>query len=301
MKWQFPAKTFLLGEYAALCGQSAVILTTGPCFVVEKIQQPVLEGIHPESPAGQYWLKTSRYQYGLRWHDPFQGMGGLGASSAQFLGAWLAHHQSQAGDSILESMLLDDYWTFAWNGQGKKPSGYDLRAQLASGCVFINQHYQLTQSTDWNFKDLNFLLVHTGNKLATHTYLQKSDFSDEYLSDLSVYAEQGFQAIKTSNSQALAEAINKAQQSLGNKGLVSEHSQVLIESLQKLSSIKAIKGCGAMGADVLALLISPENVGEVMIQLHSRHLKIIASDQNLYRKTPLFTKFTEKTLEILTE
>ena len=30
--WKIPAKTFLVGEYAALTGACAIVLTTKPCF-----------------------------------------------------------------------------------------------------------------------------------------------------------------------------------------------------------------------------------------------------------------------------
>ena len=51
--WSIPAKTFLVGEYAALKEQSAILLTTTPCFELRLTSQPGLHGIHPQSPAGR--------------------------------------------------------------------------------------------------------------------------------------------------------------------------------------------------------------------------------------------------------
>ncbi len=98
MKWLIPAKTFLLGEYAALAGQSAVLLTTSPCFELSLSKEAGLHGIHPDSPAGRWWKENAQSEVGLQWHDPYQGCGGLGASSAQFLGAYLASMYLQKRD-----------------------------------------------------------------------------------------------------------------------------------------------------------------------------------------------------------
>nr|WP_256594408.1 hypothetical protein [Legionella pneumophila] len=59
MKWQIPAKTFLLGEYAAIAGEPAILLTTSPCFTLTLTENAKLEGIHPESPAGLWWQKIN--------------------------------------------------------------------------------------------------------------------------------------------------------------------------------------------------------------------------------------------------
>lgn len=90
MKWLIPAKTFLLGEYAALAGASAILLTTYPCFeltLTSKNNQ--LSEIHPKSPAGVWW-QQQHLDHGLIWNDPYTERGGLGASSAQFLASYLA-------------------------------------------------------------------------------------------------------------------------------------------------------------------------------------------------------------------
>ena len=49
--WTIPAKTFLMGEYAALAGESALLLTTTPHFELSLTDNPGLHGIHPDSPA----------------------------------------------------------------------------------------------------------------------------------------------------------------------------------------------------------------------------------------------------------
>src|SRR4051812_39210067 len=103
MKWQIPAKTFLIGEYAALVGHSAILLTTTPCFELS-LEPSEKNFIHPESPAG-LWLKKQEANIKLTWKDPYQGQGGLGASSAQFLSCYLATCYLQNKTVELEQLL----------------------------------------------------------------------------------------------------------------------------------------------------------------------------------------------------
>src|SRR5262245_43666850 len=90
MKWCIPAKTFLLGEYAAVAGSSAIVLTTSPCFELSLVNSATIQNIHSDSPAGRWWTSQRMTEQGLIWYDPYQEKGGLGASSAQFLAVYLA-------------------------------------------------------------------------------------------------------------------------------------------------------------------------------------------------------------------
>src|SRR3990167_4806167 len=107
LNFQIPAKTFLLGEYVALQGGPAMILTTTPCFEVG-VGDLEIQAIHPDSPAGLCW-RDSGIPGELFWYDPYEGIGGLGASSAAFLGAYLcsvSNHQQ----SLNQDALLAAYW-----------------------------------------------------------------------------------------------------------------------------------------------------------------------------------------------
>ncbi|WP_229776915.1 hypothetical protein, partial [Alicyclobacillus cellulosilyticus] len=122
MVWSIPAKTFLLGEYAVLANGPALILTTSPCFKISMVAESSLSGIHPESPAGKYWTNCKQAK-GLSFYDPYHGLGGMGASSAQFIGAYLASLTDS--EPVHVSSLLETYFNYAWNGKGLCPSGYD--------------------------------------------------------------------------------------------------------------------------------------------------------------------------------
>ena len=78
MNWKIPAKTFFLGEYAAVAQEPAILLTTTPSFMLTLKEEPGLEGIHKNAPAGLFW-QDKNMRHGLKFHDPYQTAGGLGA------------------------------------------------------------------------------------------------------------------------------------------------------------------------------------------------------------------------------
>lgn len=280
MKWQIPAKTFLLGEYAAVAGASAIILTTYPCFELELEYLAETRGIHPDSPAGLWWAKQGYLDYGLIWHDPWQGCGGLGASSAQFLGAFLAscYLSGERPDSF---RLLENYYQCAWSGKGLQPSGYDVLAQASQRCVYLNRQHNSWHDYAWPFSDIAFLLVHSGQKLATHTHLQSMSLPTD-IACLTRIVEQAKQAFEEKNSSMLVDAINAYQQQLAACQLTTAHSLSLLEELQSYPDILAAKGCGAMGADVLLLIVPSDALLTQTHYLQHLGLTVLASNHQLY-------------------
>lgn len=283
IKWQIPAKTFLLGEYAALHGDSALVLTTAPYFdLVLQKESGLMAKIHPHSPAGRWWQQYQNSGYYLEWQDPYQGRGGLGASSAQFIAAYYASAALNKL-SLDKSAILEAYYQSSWSGEGIKPSGYDVLAQLepAGFGVYINRNKHILLASAWPFDDLAFILLHTGKKLATHEHLANTRLPQktERLSEL---ADQGFQAFQEKNSQLLIEAVNSSYQELLNLKLVAAHSQQYIDDLKEHKSILAMKGCGAMGADVIVLLLRTKDLKTTHAELLADGHCILASSSGFY-------------------
>lgn len=284
MKWLIPAKTFLLGEYAALADASAFLLTTAPCFELTLTRLEKLSGIHPESPAGLWWQQQNVEQ-GLLWNDPYAGQGGLGASSAQFLASYLASCFVNNTVPDLKQMLKA-YYESSWAGKGLRPSGYDVIAQSQQGCVYINKQQKIIRSYTWPFQDLSFFLIHTGVKLATHHHLQDTALPDQidYLSRL---VDEAKQAFEQADSNKLITTINNYHQKLVELNLVAEHSLKLISEFKKYPEILAIKGCGALGADIL-LLITPMNKAQLLAdKLKMYHWTILATERNIHFQAQL--------------
>ncbi len=279
-KWALPAKTFLLGEYAALADKGAIVLTTHPCFEVTLTETKGLHNIHPESPAGRWWIKTGYDHYGLHWHDPFNHCGGMGASSAQFLGAYFASSHLNA-TTPTQAGMLDAYWQCAWQGQGIRPSGYDVIAQSLSGCVSINRSEDDYNVLPWSFSDLAFIIAHTGNKLATHHHLQGATLSDD-VEQLNTIVTQAKQAFMMSDSQALVSAINAYHHALVLTNRVDQNTLTLLEQLKGLPGLLAMKGCGAMGADVIVFITTKESVTRIQSHLMTMQLRIMATNKSIF-------------------
>ncbi len=281
MKWSIPAKTFFLGEYAATQGAPAILLTTMPCFEVSLTDTPYLDGIHHDSPAGRLWFKHGFQDKGLSWHDPYQGRGGLGASSAQYLGAWLAILAIENKKTSQEA-LLETYFQTAWQGVGIRPSGYDVLAQSRQRCVYINHQQADYQIWDWPFHDLAFILIHSGQKLATHHHLQSLalPYDIKMLEKIVLSAKHAFES---ADSSSLIDAVNAYHESLLQFNLVAALSRQHIERLQILPDVLAIKGCGALGADVLLMLVPAERLAAQCDRLKTLEFDILATSQNLFR------------------
>lgn len=288
MKWLIPAKTFLLGEYAAVAEASALLLTTTPCFELTLTSQRGLSGIHPESPAGLWWLKQNPEQ-GVSWTDPYAGRGGLGASSAQFLASYLASCFLKNTAADLNHMLAA-YYESSWTGKGLRPSGYDVIAQSQHGCVYINKQKKQIKSFDWPFSDVSFFLLHTGVKLPTHHHLQEVCLPDEidYLSFLVDETKQAFEQV---DSAKLIKSINNYHQKLSELNLVAEHSLKFINEFKQFPEILAIKGCGALGADVLLLVTSTDEAPVLTDRLKMHHWTILATEKNIHFQSQLINNF----------
>src|SRR5690606_6209264 len=108
------------------------------------------------------------------------------------------------------SSLMDCYLHYAWNGQGTMPSGADLLAQTTSGICYINKSTLEVTELSWPFSDLEFHIVHTNNKLTTHTHLASLAKLDT--STLENIFKDAKNAFATSNCKNFCNAINRYQQ-----------------------------------------------------------------------------------------
>ncbi len=282
MRFQVPAKTFLLGEYVALQNGPAILLTTEPCFELGLTDKQVPSAIHPDSPAGQFWA-TSGMTESLTWFDPYNGIGGLGASSAQFLAAYKAylskHHQALNADALLKA-----YWACSFQeGKGIRPSGYDVLAQAQSGCVYLNRSQSENKVYTWPFADIAFVLLHTGEKLATHHHLQALQLTDA-IDLLSPIVDLGKKAFDEADSALLIEAVNAYYQQLLALDLVAPQTEAYIKQLSHHPDVLALKGCGAMGADVMLALVPLHRLKESMNYFSAEGFSILASLSNLYHE-----------------
>lgn len=269
-----PAKTFLIGEYVATIGGPSIVLATQPSFSLRTDETARgLVNIHSESPAGLWYAQQVQKPSGLLFSDPYQSKGGLGASSAQFVLVYQAvkKFQQQAYD---DKSLLADYYHVAWSGKGIRPSGYDVLTQHAGHSLFIDSQGTKQKSLDWTFTEVNALLIHTGNKLATHLHLaEKQQPNVEALQPV-VY--RALNAWEQSDESAMVDAISTYHRELSKQQLVAPNTAYLVEQLQGLPGVLAAKGCGAMGADVLLVLVKKHHSNSIQAAIKKKGLFLLA-------------------------
>lgn len=264
MNWQVsaPSKTFLVGEYVALQGGPTLILTTAPRFELRiaacsSTTTPIkVHGISAVSPAGQFLRQTSDDWHGLElnFYDPYQGQGGFGASTAQLgmvmaFAKWRKQHQI----STDAETLIQTYQNLVWNGEGTPPSGADLVAQWYGGACFFHRERQEWVKLSWSFPDIQWALIHTGQKLATHHHLRQLPKID--IVPLAAFAAQAIKGLQAGNQTEFITAIRDYGCALQQQQLVASHTLQLLARLQQRPEVLAAKGCGAMGSDVVLALI----------------------------------------------
>jgi len=274
MIFHAPAKTFLIGEYVATAGGPAIVLATQPSFSL-RIEDSAsgLINIHPNSPAGQWYAQQDDKPVGLVFEDPYQGKGGLGASSAQFVLVYKAVKFCQQ-KLFNELSLLQAYYQYAWQGKGICPSGYDVLTQYARRTLFIdNQGMNLSQ-IDWPFVGMTVLLIHTDNKLSTHVHLAQQ--KQPSIDGLTSIVYQAVKAWEEVDAQGMIDAINLYHKALTKQQLVASKTHHILEQLFPLKGVLAAKGCGAMGADVILLLVDSSFLTFIQANIDKIGLSILA-------------------------
>lgn len=289
MSWQLtlPSKTFLLGEYLVLTGGPALLLNTTPYFelLVGRAHVPAearfSPSIHPSSPAGKFLKKHEIFfeNFTINFYDPHNGQGGFGASSAQFAALALFKeftekttaqtHFKLSAATIFK--LLNDYQSCAWDGTGFPPSGADVAAQCMGSSIviaseakqsssdesnsqlcFVNRQQQQLTTFAWPFKDLAFFLLRTGHKVATHEHLQTLTHIPS--EELNAVVQSALRAINEKNAALFVKAINNYAACLEQLNFVAATTQTLLKKLLQQPQVLAVKGCGALGADVVLVI-----------------------------------------------
>lgn len=258
-----------------------------PCFELKATSgSGSLGTIHPESPAGKFISKHSDFfkKFDLEFVDPYLGMGGFGASTAQFLGVyslWLCKEPHMQG---MESMfdykhLLSTYTEFAWNGQGTPPSGADLIGQMKGSLTFFEKRRGMLSVASWPFEDLEFYLIHTGNKVPTHEHLKTlKEFDSSGL-------ENSFAKVQTAfneqSSELLIEGVKEYAAELVKLNFTCEPTLELLKDIRALSGVMAAKGCGALGSDVLFVVTKHNESSALENYCQNKKLKIVSSHRQI--------------------
>jgi mevalonate kinase len=284
LSFYIPSKTFLMGEYAVLHGGPALVMAHAPRFSV-KIQADAngaVEGLHPMSPAGQ-WVRQNMAKFSgvkMSFVDPFAGKGGFGASSAQFVGAY-AWSQLPPGRWHEYAVNPEDLWRAYKSlnhGTGQPPSGADVTAQALGGVTIFQSSPFMAKSMAWPFENLVVVLARTGEKLPTHEHLRERLPVSDHLIALS---RMGTSAFAEGRAQDFINSFRAYGEELERLQLVTMNTRGLIAQAASDRSVIAVKGCGAMGADVLAVLCDRENLGAVERMLGAMNLEVVSNSDRV--------------------
>ena len=273
---QIPAKTFLCGEYLVLNGGPAIVIATEPAFSARVQGGEGVCQFAAMSPAGRFWKKNSGAfaRQSVTWNDPYLGRGGLGGSTAEYFAlSWFHRDFSKLSDTEIWSIWREYQGLLTAPG-----SGADLIGQMLGGISLITPKTETATRLKWNFNDLEFILFHTGQKLATHTHLQKSApvATGKAWAQAVADVKQG---IQESQAALLLQGIVAYRECLQAAGLEAQHTSDLLRKLlnQFPGRQLAAKGCGAMGHDVLAVIFTPDMRDELETWARLNKLQVVAN------------------------
>jgi mevalonate kinase len=278
-----PSKTFLVGEYAVLTNGSALVLNTSPRFELH-VQRGDFEcsGIPEGSPAWR-WLQARRPLldgFQLEFKDPHTGLGGLGASGAQFL---LVHTLTTCLQSdfaaVMEGSDLMDVWNdhqVLTNSQG---SGADIWAQCTGGVTRVEMSVPTAQTMTWPYPDLAWSIVRTHQKVATHEHLTALDRSQ--LSLLVRPAHDCVEAFDRAPEEVFLSKLKDFSNALRELNLQAPTTMSLSQVLESENWCLLAKGCGALGADTVLMFYHLTEKERVATFLKKQRLTTIATSQDL--------------------
>ena len=290
MKYLIPGKTFLLGEYSALVGGSVLGLATGPGFLVDYRNTEALVSdeisFSPQSPAGLLSKPTSSNglagqiatefaKFKLTLTDLFRNCGGFGKSTAEYLAVlipWLQKNEASF-ESIREQYQLIS------RQSGAEASGLDLAIQFWGKVTLFDSHENKYSSLDWKMKGYDFILVSTGTKLKTHEHIQTIDLKK--ISHFPSVSNPLVELYQTHPGSEFIRGIKEWSAFLKASHFMSDSAFELKELIESDPNVLCAKPCGAMGADVIAVLCETEKSELVQNKLRNLNIKIQSTSAEL--------------------
>lgn len=276
-----------------------------------KSEYPSVNPFHQLSPAGRFFQYHIDFfsTWHIQFVDHYHERGGFGASTAQFLGLALFRKYFEDSDVKLGELPSHEIIKSIWDEYclinnlsvvstgyladlARLPSGYDLWSQALGTIIAIKRqqktkskisdlkridlflkeeiHFDI-QTTSWPFRQLDFLVVPTGFKVATHDHLSNIDCAAfANLKALSGLLVNDYTNGKQSDFFPRLEKWNQELEALG---LVHSNTLSLLKSLRKIPEVLFSKGCGALGADVILLVFLRKDQSRVKTLLSDMSLK----------------------------
>lgn len=295
------SKVFLVGEYQVLQEGTAFLAVIEPRFkMLVQAGHGELSGVPQGSPAFIFHEHEQEFfkNWNLEFLDPHAGRGGFGASTAQVallqgFKDGFASMNSQAQVELDLKKIRQKYLELVRPVSGPSPSGADLLGQIQGGLVELNIQSGKIQKHAWPFNNLQVYFFATGKKQATHEHLKEitlsqntktkvsgvdsMESSGEKLSELTRIYSRAMESFHQRDENLFNSAIADYHKELEKLGWVAKETLAWVSELQKLEGVKAAKGCGAMGADVIAVIAQTSHAQTVIHSSEALGLKYIGS------------------------
>lgn len=259
------SKTFLIGEYCVVFGGDAIVLVTPPEFkLIIHSGSSTLTGVNKLAPAFLFYKKhiSAFKNMSLKFIDPHNGTGGLGASSAQFAMLYKLYLKKTNNNFDINT-FLHEYKHITKNNI--VPSGVDCLAQYDNQNIYFNGSNKSLQTIEWNFKNIDFCILKTGVKITTHEHLNNiNKLNTNLIEALNIYVRNVKNSFINQDATTLCTNINLFYQLLDKNKFVIEQTQYLVKHLLNINGILAVKGCGAMLADTLLIIFETNKKQNVM-------------------------------------
>jgi mevalonate kinase len=273
------SKVFLLGEYQVLGGGSAFLSVLAPRFrLLVKPGTGKLIGVNAGSPAAVYFAEQQEFfkLWDLEFVDPHQGRGGFGASTAQIgllqgFREGLETIQAQAQLDFDLRQIHKKYLELATRPGGTPPSGADLISQFQGGLIEVDISSGRLQQHSWPFPQWQVLFFTTGRKLATHEHL--SQLKAPSLESLRAIYGSAMEAFKEGTADSFLASFRAYQHALEAQGWQAEETGRWLKAINTFNGVMAAKGCGAMGADVVAVIVEKSKAVDLIKQIETLDLR----------------------------
>lgn len=263
-----PGKTFLLGEYVAIYGGPSIVAATGPYFEIDFFEGDEGHPFHSESPAGRYITAHGEFfkNVQIEYYDPYDGAGGFGASTAQFVAVVIYHKkikdiEAERPFKFDDPALVLEVWQAyraLFQDQANPPSGADLIAQMVGGVSSFRVDTKDWMRLDWAFEGVELNLYKTPLKVRTHEHLAQLEGAEVPVAALSQCVEAALVAIKTKNIAQFRDESRKFLVLQEQASLLDPDARELIAKTAQVPGVDLVRGCGALGADVVAVYGKPQ-------------------------------------------
>lgn len=276
MTFRIPAKTFLIGEYSALVGGSVLGLATGPGFEVNYTEDLAPKfPFHERSPAGMLWSEIKNLNLKIEMSELFNNLGGFGRSTAEYLSVLIP----QLKTTSEEFTAIRKHYQELSLKSGAAASGADLAIQYFGNVTVVNSAKNSYSSMDWKFKDYDFILISTGQKIKTHEHLAELDLN--LIKTFPAFSDKVVETYLQGSAEEFISGINQWSKFLESHSLTHPFSLELKAALLKNSDILCAKPCGALGADVIVVICKKEVSAKVQQELLQMNLIIQGTSADL--------------------